>query len=247
MGPAEFDRIFGRFAGQQTVEKSGGETVSATDAVENMELALRGSIGLAFHPGDRAPTVAVRRVHFAQSGRDHLHLRVHFHDGPGVARCIDYATDFFKVARWRPELLDLLAAKGSVAINTEGQHVTAEALRRLLAGDLDRIGHVNHARVLEYLEHGRWCWLRQHGIPVVARIEVDYCAEIFWDEIRIDTRLIDDEDAVYRAILEQHIHTEQSAAPAVKATVQVAFIDAGARQLCSPDDFINAAQPAQTA
>jgi len=45
----------------------------------------------------------------------------------------------------------------------------------------------------------------------------------------------------------QHIHTAQSAAAAVKATVQVAFIDAGARQLCSLADFINAAQPAPTA
>lgn len=67
-------------------------------------------------------------------------LRAHFRDGPGVAWCVDYATDFFKVAQWRPELIELLAAKGDVSINTEGQHVTAEALRRLLRGNLGRIG-----------------------------------------------------------------------------------------------------------
>ncbi|MCX6955945.1 MAG: radical SAM protein [Verrucomicrobia bacterium] len=67
-------------------------------------------------------------------------LRVHFRDGPGVAWCTDYATDFFKVAQRRPELIDLLAAKGDVSINTEGQHVTADVLRRMLKGNVSKIG-----------------------------------------------------------------------------------------------------------
>lgn len=67
-------------------------------------------------------------------------LRVHFRDGPGVAWCTDYATDFFKVAQWRPELIDLLTAKGDISINTEGQHITEEALRRMLKGNVNKIG-----------------------------------------------------------------------------------------------------------
>jgi hypothetical protein len=67
-------------------------------------------------------------------------LRAHFRDGPGVAWCTDYATDFFQAAHRRPELIDLLTAKGGVSINTEGQHVTAGALRRLMAGGLSKLG-----------------------------------------------------------------------------------------------------------
>ncbi len=67
-------------------------------------------------------------------------LRGHFRDGPGVAWCTDYATDFFKVAQWRPELIDLLVAKGDISINTEGQHITEESLRRMLKGNVNKIG-----------------------------------------------------------------------------------------------------------
>ncbi len=67
-------------------------------------------------------------------------LRTHFRDGPGVAWCVDYATDFFHAARQRPELIELLAAHGSSGINTTGHHVTAPVLRRLFAGEVRSIG-----------------------------------------------------------------------------------------------------------
>jgi len=67
-------------------------------------------------------------------------LRKHFRDGPGVAWCVDYATDFFHAAKHRPELIDLLVANGNTAVNTEGQHVTEEQLRHLLRGKVRSIG-----------------------------------------------------------------------------------------------------------
>ena len=66
-------------------------------------------------------------------------LHRHFRSGPGQAWCIDYATDFFHVAQRRPELIDLIG-QGVVSINTDGQYVTADALRRVMAVDLKRIG-----------------------------------------------------------------------------------------------------------
>ena len=62
--------------------------------------------------------------------------------------------------------------------------------------DLDSLGHVNNATVLEYLEAGRWSWLEHHNlfhgqkiIPVVARIEVNYSREILPGEVKIITKL----------------------------------------------------------
>ena len=79
-------------------------------------------------------------------------------------------------------------------------------------GDLDSVGHVNNARALEYLEHGRWDWLRKNGfsrndkiIPVVVRMEVDYGAEIPWTEVGVETHLLEDDEAVYKAKFRQRI------------------------------------------
>ncbi len=110
--------------------------------------------------------------------------------------------------------------------------------------DLDSVGHVNNARVLEYLEQARWSWLRHHGldrrkriIPVVARIEVDYRRELFWGDLSIRTALAD-EDTVYKAVFEQVIYS--GAVPAVTAKVHVAFIDTEDRRIRAVADFIDA-------
>ncbi|WP_261569598.1 acyl-CoA thioesterase, partial [Frankia gtarii] len=62
--------------------------------------------------------------------------------------------------------------------------------------DLDALGHVNNAVALEYLEAGRWDWLDHQGlvpgdrlIAVVARIEIDYRAEIPRGRVEIRTAL----------------------------------------------------------
>ena len=110
--------------------------------------------------------------------------------------------------------------------------------------DLDSVGHVNNARVLEYLEHGRWCWLAHNGlqgrtrvVPVVARIEIDYRRELFWGEISIHTALAD-KDSVYKAEFEQVISSRGE--PAVTAKVHVAFVDASDRSMCTVEEFLDA-------
>src|SRR5262245_23649922 len=63
--------------------------------------------------------------------------------------------------------------------------------------DLDSLGHVNNAVVLEYLELARWHWLatlqvprRGRILPVVVRTEVDYLKEIGCEELHVTTQLL---------------------------------------------------------
>lgn len=114
-------------------------------------------------------------------------------------------------------------------------------------GDLDIAGHVNNARALEYFEHGRWTWLAHHGleryshvVPVVTRVEVDYRRELFWGEITIHTALVEDAEAIYKAVFNQSIEAEPGQA-AVNARVEVAFIDRDSRQLCMVEEFLSGA------
>ncbi|HVK94524.1 MAG TPA: thioesterase family protein [Noviherbaspirillum sp.] len=118
-------------------------------------------------------------------------------------------------------------------------------------GDLDSVGHVNNARALEYLEHGRWDWLRKNGfsrssdiVPVVVRLEVDYGAEIPWTEVGVETQLLEDDEAVYKATFHQRIYIGDEKKLAVQAVVHVAFIHAKNRSLCTIDDFIEGAKVA---
>jgi YbgC/YbaW family acyl-CoA thioester hydrolase len=113
-------------------------------------------------------------------------------------------------------------------------------------GDLDSVGHVNNARVLEFLEHGRWDWLRKNNlgrgtrvIPVVVRIEADYRAEIPWGDVRVESDMAQDEDLTFKAIFNQFIYVGSSHEPAVKAVVHVAFIAASERSVCTVADFID--------
>jgi len=113
-------------------------------------------------------------------------------------------------------------------------------------GDLDSVGHVNNARALEYLEHGRWDWLRRNNlsrgtnvIPVVVRIEADYRAEIPWGDIRVETDMQDGGDLTFKAIFNQLIYAGSPDQFAVKAVVHVAFIDAAARSVCTLQDYLD--------
>jgi acyl-CoA thioesterase FadM len=116
--------------------------------------------------------------------------------------------------------------------------------------DLDSLGHVNHAIVLEYLEAGRWDWFARNGLrragavsPVVARAEVDYRREIFPGELAIATRLLTDPDELaYRVTFQQTIAIRQSDAAAeviaVEARIDAAFIEMATRRLCSFQEFL---------
>lgn len=103
--------------------------------------------------------------------------------------------------------------------------------------DLDALGHVNNAKVLEYLELGRLCWLRENGIdtgrvivPVLARIEVDYLREILLSDVVIVTRL--EQQTYYSVRFHQEIsqHDGNAEPPSVRAIVTVNFIDMATRR-----------------
>ena len=117
--------------------------------------------------------------------------------------------------------------------------------------DLDSLGHVNNATVLEYLEHGRWAWLIHFGIgkgtqivPVVTRISVDYLREIFLCGFAIETALAD--QTFYRVVLEQSIEVSLNGErqTAVKALVHIGFIDIDSRRPRRLKDFLEENQGA---
>lgn len=115
--------------------------------------------------------------------------------------------------------------------------------------DLDISGHVNNATVLEYLEAGRWSWLEYHNlargqriIPVVARVEINYCREILLGEVKIITKLEElEKPRHYQVVFEQSVETFKNgtATIAAEARVKVAFIDSIERTLRTLQDFID--------
>lgn len=124
--------------------------------------------------------------------------------------------------------------------------------------DLDVLGHVNNAVVLEYFEAGRWDWLAGQGIvpgggvtAVVARAEIDYRGEIPFGPIEVRTVLqsptaeeLDEGVTAYRAVFHQRIRREGATDPAVEALITVACIDTEHRSLVPLDEFLAVARPA---
>jgi len=119
--------------------------------------------------------------------------------------------------------------------------------------DLDGLGHVNNAVVLQYLEAGRWAWMDQHRlrradpvVPVVSRIEVDYLREIPYGALDVSTSmlaedaLVDLDDISYRAKFRQEVILGSDGTVAARADVAVAFIDKETRRLCTVQDFMRA-------
>lgn len=114
--------------------------------------------------------------------------------------------------------------------------------------DLDSFGHVNNATVLEYLETGRWDWLKQHNLhkkqqifPVVARIEVNYRKEIIQENVVINTKLEQpDKKSKYQANFWQSIEIIKAGNPlvAVDARIKIVFIDSTERTLRTLEDFL---------
>jgi acyl-CoA thioester hydrolase len=121
--------------------------------------------------------------------------------------------------------------------------------------DLDALGHVNNAVAVEYLEAGRWDWLARQNlvhsgriVAVVARIEIDYRAEIPRGEIEVHTLLdlptaeeFDEDNLTFRARFRQRLHLPGVVRPAAKALVTVAFLDTQNRCLATMQDFVAAA------
>jgi len=125
------------------------------------------------------------------------------------------------------------------------------ASTRVLArpNDLDALGHVNHAVLLEYLDAGRWEWLRSVGagstvgaiLAVVTRIEVDYVREVRLGEWRVRTQLVGPcRDPTFKVEFRQSIEPfgSTSAGAFVKGRVSVAFIERSTRLLRTFEDFL---------
>ena len=116
--------------------------------------------------------------------------------------------------------------------------------------DFDRLGHINNAVVLELFEAARWNWLQQHEIderseivPVVARVEVDYLAQLVSDRVFVSTQLIrpaEDwrDELTYKAVLKQVIKQTRDGREAVSGRITIAFIDKDNQNLASLQDCL---------
>lgn len=123
-------------------------------------------------------------------------------------------------------------------------------------GDLDVVGHVNNARVLELLELGRMEWLNSqnwkpniNSAAVVTRIEIDYIKEIgfvkpfvktlFNNNKDINFTLQEERELCYSIQLDQSIKSTENAEDTyVNAIIKIAFIDMQNRMLININDYI---------
>ncbi|MDQ3556100.1 MAG: acyl-CoA thioesterase [Gemmatimonadota bacterium] len=80
--------------------------------------------------------------------------------------------------------------------------MTSELSITVRSTELDSLGHVNNAKYLEYLEWGRFEWLRQSGVPLdllgtsgvgtaIVNVNVNFRNEArLSDELRVRARLV---------------------------------------------------------
>jgi YbgC/YbaW family acyl-CoA thioester hydrolase len=111
--------------------------------------------------------------------------------------------------------------------------------------ELDSFGHVNHARFLNYFEHGRFQALRDWGFPYeelvgrgwgvyVVRIEVDYLKEArLGQRLRIRTWTLGFRRT--SMVLAQDIHGGDDGAEVARALVTAVFVGEDRRPMRVPD------------
>ncbi|MCA9706072.1 MAG: acyl-CoA thioesterase [Myxococcales bacterium] len=115
--------------------------------------------------------------------------------------------------------------------------------------DFDRLGHVNNAVALEYLEAGRLHWARHHSLvlgriaAVVSRAEIDYLRPIEGSQVEVHTRLedaLEPDEINFKVCFVQHV-LEPGAdlgQPLVRALVHVAFVDTADGTLASAQRYL---------
>ena len=79
MSPPEVGALLRRPPIHEPEEEARGEAVATSDAVQDVELALRREEGLAVDPGYCAPRVAVGTVDLSQGSADALDVGEFFH------------------------------------------------------------------------------------------------------------------------------------------------------------------------
>jgi holo-[acyl-carrier protein] synthase len=129
--------------------------------------------------------------------------------------------------------------------------------------DFDALGHVNNAVAVQYLEAGRTDWLRSRRgarppeprvLAVVARAELNYRAEIRDEFVLVTTCIADEtreamEDGpVYKATFLQSIWVQRGdkRTLAVDAKVEIGFVRAADRTLCTAQDFLESYEADET-
>lgn len=181
-----------QFLCEPTGEGDGLEWNGATPAAARIKLELLhtppllpGPRGITLNPMTHCEAECIHclsRSHHQRPGslkKEWIEaLRGHFRDGPGAAWCIDYATDFFRVASYRPELIELLRQKGAVSINTDGQSVTRDLLQRMMAVDLLRIGFSCDAATEETYSVVRKGLGKLENVLAAARLAVELRREL---------------------------------------------------------------------
>lgn len=114
--------------------------------------------------------------------------------------------------------------------------------------DLDSMGHVNNATVLEYLETARWSWLQYHDlqssikiIPVVVKIEVNYKKEILMGNVIVKTSIDEKKKPFrYQVMFSQSIETVNNGTllTAVEAKIKVGFVHTEEKTLKTVEEFL---------
>jgi acyl-CoA thioesterase FadM len=128
-----------------------------------------------------------------------------------------------------------------------GQTVTSRVTVR--PADLDSLGHVNNARLLEYLEAGRWSWLEAHGVrqrsnvvPVVSSLRIDYLGQIRLTHVDVETLILPlpepDLELSFRVRFEQRVNLVEPKTLVARATIEVAFVHLVSQVLCPVEDFV---------
>lgn len=122
----------------------------------------------------------------------------------------------------------------------------SETLIEVRSYELDSFGHVNHARFLNYLEHGRFNALRDAGFPYhelvgrgwgvyVVRLEVDYVKEArLGQTLRIRTWAHSFKRT--SMVLAQEILDEATGALLIRATITAVFVDGDRKPMRVPEE-----------
>jgi thioesterase-3 len=108
----------------------------------------------------------------------------------------------------------------------------------------DQFGHVNHARFIELLEEGRWCYMEENGLldlfhsmglgHVVIRIAVDYKNSVrAGDTMRIETGLIKRGRSSFT--MGQNIYLDTTGIQVLEAQIVNVFIDGKSGKAVVPD------------